>query len=255
MGNSVRRVFVYGSCVARDTLAIMEREDPRSVQVVSYVARQSLLSVGSAAEGLEELAPEEQDLGLPHAFRRRMVRGDWAGNLWEEIEAAQANGGIDVLVWDLVDERFGVFVQPNLDVITKSIDLFSSPVLMKRVADAELVLLGTDEHFTEWAAAAERFAGRLRDAGLWDRAVVLAVPWAARDDRGREVPVHGDLTVDEANSIYERYYGHLAGLGFDIITVADGVVAGSEHQWGPAPFHYARSVYDQIITELEKRLH
>src|SRR5699024_2823677 len=93
-----RRATAYGSCVPRDTvdLAGSDRFD-----VVAYVARQSLLSADHDAS---EHFPAQAEIGSD--FQRRMMTGDFAGDLEERLADAAAE--TDVLLWDLADERHGV---------------------------------------------------------------------------------------------------------------------------------------------------
>jgi hypothetical protein len=220
------------------------------MKVAAYVARQSLLSseVSADLEGVED------DLGLPHAFQRRMIVGDWSGDLWGQISDAQSASIVDLILWDIVDERHGVYVMPDGGVVTRSIDLLGSEYLKSLVSDAELVPFGTDEHFKEWAAAAGRFAARLRREGLMEKTVVLDVPWAESSVDGTPVPGSMGVSAEEANRLYARYYERLRELGFDMLSVGEPVRSDPHHKWGHAPFHYAPDVYGRIIEGLQERL-
>ena len=67
------RVTVYGSCVARDTMDLAGGD---RFDVVAYIARQSLLSAGHDAA---DRFPA--DAQIDSEFQRRMMTGDFAGNL------------------------------------------------------------------------------------------------------------------------------------------------------------------------------
>src|SRR5690606_29154368 len=84
-------------------------------EVVAYIARQSLLSAGRDAS-----AHLPDGLEIDSDFQRRMMTGDFAGNLAGRL--AEAAPTTDVLLWDLADERHGVHVFEDGSVVTRSID-------------------------------------------------------------------------------------------------------------------------------------
>src|SRR5690625_2672237 len=72
-------------------------------EVVCYIARQSLLSADHDASAMFPA-----DVRIDSHFQRRMMTGDFAGDLDERLVGAA--GETDVLLWDLADERHGVHV-------------------------------------------------------------------------------------------------------------------------------------------------
>src|SRR5699024_5318855 len=216
------RVTVYGSCVARDTvdLAGSDRFD-----VVAYVARQSLLSADHDAS---KHFPAQAEIGSD--FQRRMMTGDFAGNLEERLADAAAE--TDVLLWDLADERHGVHVFDDGSVVTRSIDIVRAPEVLSVVEGARHIPFGTDEHFELWAPQAETLHGRLQELEMLSRTVVLRVPWALVTTEGKTTPWSMGTNAREANAAYHRYYEHLAQLGFRILELQPlGVLADPEHRW------------------------
>src|SRR5690625_5627294 len=111
------RATVYGSCVARDTMDLAGSE---RFEVVCYIARQSLLSADHDASAMFPA-----DVRIDSHFQRRMMTGDFAGDLDERLVGAA--GETDVLLWDLADERHGVHVFDDGAVVTRSIDLVRAP--------------------------------------------------------------------------------------------------------------------------------
>ncbi|MDU2587500.1 MAG: DUF6270 domain-containing protein [Corynebacterium sp.] len=91
------RTFIFGGCVSRDTVAFAKHTD---FKVLRYVARQSLLSVGSDAKS------NIPDFKLKSSFQQRMLESDLSGNLMREVSKKNS---IDAFVWDLVVERTGVW--------------------------------------------------------------------------------------------------------------------------------------------------
>ena len=235
------RVTVYGSCVARDTVDLAGSDH---LDVVAYVARQSLLSADHDAS---EHFPAEVEISSD--FQRRMMTGDFAGNLEERL--AEAAPETDVLLWDLADERHGVHVFDDGSVVTRSIDIVRAPEVLSVVEGARHIPFGTDEHFELWAPQAETLHGRLQELELLSRTVVLRVPWALVTTEGKTTPWSMGTNAREANAAYHRYYEHLAQLGFRILELQPlGVLADPEHRWGLAPFHYTQDVYEEIVERV-----
>lgn len=236
-----QRVFIYGSCVARDSFEFM----PENYRVIKYVARHSLLSDGSDAS-----AKLPQDLKLANAFQTRMLRGDWEGTPLDALRAGATD--YDLILWDIFDERHGVHWFASGEVVTRSIDLVSSEPAMSLIAPGTHVPFGAEEHFEEWAEKATELVQVLKDRGVLERVRLIRVPWAETNTAGDPTPVSMGVTAAEANQKSERYYAHLAGLGVPTIEVpAELAVADPNHQWGEAPFHYVSAVYEHVRDALQ----
>lgn len=240
-GQAPLRVSVYGSCVARDSVAL---SGGAQSTVTAYIARQSLLSSGSDAS---ELYPE--GARTAHRFRRRMLRADFAGDLFAKV--ADFGEVTDVLLWDLADERDGVQVLEDGRIVTRSFDLISEPEVWAAVERARHLDFGTDEHFTLWAPRAAALAQHLQQSGLFDRTLVLRIPWAVITSDGDPAPGSMGKSPVQANGLFARYYDHLESLGFRTIEVDPEIlVADPEHRWGLAPFHYTQDVYDSVMDQV-----
>lgn len=114
------RVMIYGSCVARDTVEAAAG----SVELVRYVARQSLISVGSDAS-----AHLPTELGLDSPFQARMVTADFLGSLGADL--TEVGKDVDRLLWDLADERHGVYRFRDGTIATRSVETMRSEALLE----------------------------------------------------------------------------------------------------------------------------
>lgn len=234
------RIAIYGSCVSRDTA---EFAGKGLIAVEDYVARQSLLSAGSDASSHY---PDEAQVSS--AFQERMIRGDFAGDLHGHLKKVS---DVDVLLWDLTDERHGVHIFDDGTLVTRSIDLVNVPEVSAAVEGTRHLPFGTDEHFEQWAGRAREFVADLRAHGLFDRTVVLQVPWASTTADGQQTPPSMGTRPEEANQAYQRYYAVLQDLGLAILDLdPETVHADPEHVWGLAPFHYSAEVYQEILRRL-----
>lgn len=235
------RVAIYGSCVARDSvdLAGGDRFD-----VVAYIARQSLLSADHDAS--PHFPAEAQ---ISSDFQRRMMFGDFLGDLTARL--AEVASTTDVLLWDLADERHGVHLFEDGGVVTRSIDIVNAHEALEIVDGARHIPFGTDEHFELWSAQAGTLRDHLVDLGLFEKTVVLRVPWALVTVDGRPTPWSMGTNAKQANAAYHRYFERLRELGFEILELQPlGVLADPEHRWGLAPFHYTQDVYEEIVDQV-----
>lgn len=235
------RAFLYGSCVTRDTLELVDRQ---TLEIDSYIARQSLLSAGSNAR---QHLPKK--LGLPPGFRARMIRQDFNGSLMRRVR--RAADSIDVLLWDLTDERHGVHRFEDGTIVTRSIDNIQVPVIAELLNTVEHIPFGSSEHRALWTAAAIKFTEFLDELGLLERTVVLQVPWALLTTEGRPTPWSMGVRARDANRNYESYYETLHRLGHRVIEVPQEMaIADPNHRWGLAAFHYTEEVYREILRQL-----
>lgn len=238
------RVFIYGSCVARDTLEFVERD---SVDIRAYIARQSLLSAGNDAS-----AHLPKPLSVSSRFVRRMITRDFAGTLFEDLDSV-AND-IDVLIWDLADERHGVHRFDDGTVATRSIDNIRVPTIAALLDDAEHLAFGSREHLTLWKRAAKSFTEGLHRSGLLERTLVLEVPWALHTTEGTSTPWSMGMRAIDANRLYAPYYRVLRQLGHTVLEIPQAMaIADPSHRWGLAPFHYVDGVYREVVHALRAR--
>lgn len=229
------RVAIHGSCVSRDTVTHLAG----SVELLVYVARQSLLSVGSPAAGV---AGRLDPIASP--FQERMVRGDLRGDALDVL--AGVADRVDVLLLDLVDERSGV-----LDVgggtVTRLAELWAAGGA-RATAGARHLRLGEDEHLRRWTQAAQRYLRRLEELDLLERALLLRTPWASRLEDGTPMDLPTWMTPpDVANRRYEPYFAVLEEAGVQTVALPDPLaVSSAAHRWGPSPFHYADAAYAHL---------
>ena len=232
-------VLIFGSCVSRDTFAFL----PESFRLLSYVARQSAISVDAPAVGVQERLTR-----LPSSFQDRVVRGDVRGDLLETLERLAPR--IDLVVIDLIDERGGV-VHVGGGFVTKLSELWNAGGAAA-TAGGRRIPFATDEHFRLWSAAAARIAKRLQALGLFERTIVLRTPWASRMPSGAAVPVPGWMTPPEtANVQYARYFNRLEELGYEILSLPEELAQSPEdHKWGASPFHYTEGACAHLAGEI-----
>lgn len=232
------QVAIYGSCVSRDTF---EHLGP-TFELVSYTARQSLVSAFSAP------VHPDLDLGLSalqSEFQRRMLLADARSSLLQTLD--QLPDTLDLLVWDLVDERLGLSRFPDGAVQTRSVEQLRAGILPRA---AEHVPYGSAAHHALWSDALARWGEALEARDLLRRTVLLAPPWALGDSQGSPTPASFGLRPDAANEITEWYVDQVRSrLGLPVISPHD-VIAATDHRWGRAAFHYSDDVYRGLADSL-----
>ncbi|WP_418275971.1 DUF6270 domain-containing protein [Isoptericola jiangsuensis] len=236
-----QRVFIYGSCVSRDTFT---RFDPHLFRMIDYVARQSALSAGTPP--VTAVEPPVMD----SPFQQRMVSGDFASNLQHRL-AKQADL-TDLVLIDLTDERLGVHLLPDGTVVTRSPELIASGAEQDLPGGTRHLKFGAAEHRERWAACIDVVGDLLRHHLPGVPVALLDVPWAARSESGAAPPDSFGMTADRANPVLRDYADMAArALGADLIRVRpDAVSSSPHHRWGDAPFHYTEAVYLRLVRRI-----
>lgn len=238
---SKHRVFIYGSCVSRDTF---EHFDPEQFELVQYVARQSALSAYTRPVTLVE--PPQ----LESSFQQRMVSGDYASNLQALI--AESAARTDLVIVDLIDERLGAYVLPDGSVVTRSTELISSGAEHHLPAGSQHLPFGSEQHFQYWSQGITAVGGFVQHHMPHAAVVLLSVPWAERSEAGVPTPASFGITAAEANPVFDTYVQVAAqALHAEVVSLRrDDVISSPDHPWGDAPFHYAQDVYLRLAKAI-----
>lgn len=241
--NAATRVFIYGSCVTRDGV---DQWPDYGLELAGYVARQSLISAMSPASPADF---NSADIASP--FQRRMADGDIRGDVVKKLIAGADN--YDVILWDITDERLGVYGVPSGGYVSRVVDYTKG---IYRGPDHLLgpIRPGTPEHRDLWMRSLEKFLAQLESAQIADRVILNALPWAARVEGAHP---HDATTAGTElfNTVLEDYSAVVRAHGMKVAyTDPSQVFQAGEHQWGPAPFHYTRESYraslDAIVAVL-----
>lgn len=239
MTTRVTRTLVVGSCVSRDTFSHLPEDE---FSLVGYIARQSLISAFSPPVVL--LDPP----ALTSPFQRRMADADFASSLPDVVR--RTAGRVDLVLWDLTDERLGVWVLPDDTAVTRTVDLIAAGADADVAASGILVELGTAAHRAMWTEAASAFVGLVRRHHPLASLVVLAPPWAELNEAGDESPSSFGILAAEANSRLAAYYDAVADLGVAVLGRDLDVTTTPSHPWGEAPFHYSSRVYADLVARI-----
>ncbi|MEU4362025.1 DUF6270 domain-containing protein [Promicromonospora sp. NPDC023987] len=238
---SKTRVFIYGSCVSRDTF---EHFDPEQFELVEYVARQSVLS--AYTKPVELMAPPT----LKSRFQQRMITGDFSSSLRSQM--ATHSAATDFVLVDLTDERLGAYLLPDGSIVTRSVELIESGGEQYLPQGTQHIAFGTQQHFDYWTTAMEYIGEQMRSQMSQATIVLLDIPWAEWSESGTETPGSFGMRAAEANPVFRTYTRAAAqALGAHVISMEPSeVVSSPDHPWGDAPFHYSENVYLEIVRRL-----
>ncbi|WP_136017894.1 DUF6270 domain-containing protein [Arthrobacter silvisoli] len=230
------KVFSYGGGPAS---AIVDHFPGDAVQQAGLVSRQSLISAMGGPSG----AVFADAAARPAAVR--VLQADIAASLRNDVEARLP--GIDIVLWDLFDERFGV------DRLVDGTYLTRSPERVKHVTAGSgamrTIVFGTDEHFGLWCEAAEKFLGFLARKALLQRTYVLDLAWARTDENGLDAELPFGLSSDKANAEFSRYAAYLRDRGVQVLSHSR-TWTSRNHKWGPAPYNLHDAVYGEVAGKL-----
>lgn len=236
------RLLIFGSCVSRD--AMRYAAPPRAVQLVDYYARSSLASLAC-----EPLRQGGIDLGkLESPFQQRMVRRDHSKILFADI----GRQAYDLMLMDLIDERFDVHVGPAGGCTISSEMRRVEPHIARW--PGRILKSGSAEFLALWTDGWQRLVAALRATGRLDRLRVNAVLWSRRTQSGADFgDAHPEGRIDAANATLLVMYRVMARdlVPSQILSFDELLMRGAdEHRWGRSPFHYVDSYYIELLRQL-----
>ncbi|MGP5090691.1 DUF6270 domain-containing protein [Brachybacterium tyrofermentans] len=231
--------LVYGSCVSRDLVELFRPV----MSCTEYIARQAWVSSGNPSVPLSE--PVE----LESRFQRRMVEGDFAGDAHEQLDAYADK--VDVVLLDIVDDRFGVYPVAG-GYVTPSAE-FNASGLRHSVDLGDHIPFGTPDHLTLWSDAAEALWSVVEKFS--DKTFLLGANFTDVSVDGGEVPAALGRGAGEWNDLFYPYYEKAREIGFQVLMLPDAfAVSTPHHKWNAAPFHYVEHAYGWWYESIRRSL-
>lgn len=233
------RLSIYGSCVSRDALNLVRNYE---VELVDYYARSSFGS-------LFHPIPVDVDFfsSLTSPFQKRLVEAD----LKKSSVGSIVNGDYDLLLIDLIDERFPLYAVDGGGLFTVSNEVRSGGFsLEKPSVPGRVIDSGSSEFFEIWLTGWRRFVEIMVSAGRLDRVVVNRTHWASGTSGG---VLFSRFRVPERNEFLDRMYREIeVSIPIDqFIDYPKRVLLGSDsHKWGRSPFHYVDEFYAVTVGGL-----
>lgn len=239
------RVLIFGSCVSRD---ILNFDETAQFKLIDYYARSSLASLGTKPLDINDYNLSS----ITSPFQRRMVARDMQKSFYSEALPAK---NFDVILIDLIDERFDLFEIAPDSFVTVSGELIKSGLVTTAQNNSEnWVVSGSDKHRKIWLAGVEYLFSELEALGLTDLVVINKVYWSDSVEDGSPLPSPFTVTaIEQANTnlkwMYEqleRYIKPNKWMNFANYLLK----ANPQHQWGISPFHYIETYYRSAVDLL-----
>lgn len=238
-----KKIVIIGSCGTRDVFRVCINT---SLELKQYTARTSFASQFSG----EGIKIKTSDLNsLPSKFQQESVYRDLSKGYFNSIK----NTDFDYLVIDFIDERFRLLQLSSGEVFTFSNELGSTDFISSLVSKGKVVPANTDTHFELWKKGWNSFIRAAKTMGILDKVVVNKLYWAKLDEVGREVSSYTRNSNDYINTsnnyldkIYQYCSQDIESNNFLVYEEAS-FLTKSDHEWGPAPFHYVDDFY--YLTE------
>lgn len=236
-------VLIFGSCVSRD---IFNLEYSRDFKVSNYYARSSFASLAGKPYENEEALDN-----ISSKFQRNMVSNDFSK---EVLKAGEKIERADIILVDLIDERYDLVVLPGGEMLTRSDELNTSKMLKQDGLEFRLVKQGSDERRELWLKGVRIFFDLLRSHNKLGRVLVNQTYWATEFENNTSTTYPVDSgKIESANRDLDWMYRALRSeLREDqFITFAPGVCTASEsHRWGISPFHYSDRYYKEALLQI-----
>ena len=234
------RISIFGSCITRDVFRLF----PDDAEVASYHSRSSLISVMSPP-----LAVDDTGVDWPSNFARRVVLADFRKSFFDDLEITAP----DVLILDLMSERFDLFAAPET-YVTRSWELVESG-LATRYDGLERVPRETEAMHETWCEHSRRFADALRRR-FPDLPVVLhKAYWTSSYRDGAAVKRFSRdwrRWIDRRNEMVEACHEQLERVlpGLAVVEPRRSYLADAGHRWGLGSAHYELAYYDDVREQL-----
>ncbi|MGP5043913.1 DUF6270 domain-containing protein [Glutamicibacter ardleyensis] len=239
----MKKVFLYGGCVIRDSYELI-RED---IGLSGYVARQSLISAMYPAT---TVLPEAK---LKSPFQQRMANDDIQSSLYPTIRRKKDD--TNLFVMDFHIERLGVHRLADGSFITRSAEIMNSNVLDSVPNLGPAIRVGSKHHTIAFTNAANKLIRRFEMLDIKDRVLVVNAPWADKDDAGIPFEPYRGKPVRELSDGIEALTRIFADNGVRVITLPEELAVGeANHKWQRAPFHYRSEAMLWIAEQIKIHL-
>ncbi|MDD2123137.1 DUF6270 domain-containing protein [Pseudomonas monteilii] len=242
-----KNLIIYGSCVSRD---IFNLEESRDFNLLEYYARSSMASLCSEAYENSEALEK-----IPSAFRRRMVAYDFSKEILSDKNQFD---NADVILIDLIDERFDLIVLPSGQTITHSNELTESGILEDpSVEGFKVITQGSMERRRLWLEGMQKFFALLKQRNKLDRVLINKVFWSSAFEKPSTSPFPVASTfIEKANAelawMYEVLSHELAAHQFLEFSTSQ-LTADEFHRWGVSPFHYSEGYYQEALSQIKQK--
>jgi hypothetical protein len=182
-------------------------------------------------------------------FRRRMVTWDLES---ARLKQLIADGEFDILLLDLIDERFAVLRRGRETFATVSPEFSETGF---RVGSEKTISRFSKSYMRLWRRAWKRLVRLLKEANKLDSVRVGRVYWATKMADGSAPPpaVGAVAGLKRVNRYFDEMYAWMArdlqpGQFYDY--TESELTLDPNHKWGVAVYHYPPSYNERLRARL-----
>jgi len=242
------KVSIIGSCVSRD-LFEFDIDALNNFKVVNYISRVTNISMMNSFD-IELINIDNVEF---HKFDEKKALEDINKEHFRILE----NNDFDLLIIDFIDERHPTYVYgDSFLTYTKFSKNYIDPLLQQGIG--RLLKPFSSEMKEYLRDSIPSFINKVLAISKGKPVLLHACKYALTYINQDGVLCEFDQCTKEKidnwntflSSIYEQVCVEVMRLG-DISTLC---IAGGEHKWDLQPFHYDKSYYQQLSTELKLKL-
>jgi hypothetical protein len=168
------------------------------------------------------------------------------------VKACVASTEFDVLLVDLIDDRFHLLEHRRNCFATASTEFVKALGETRR---GRRVSNDSDEFSTLWMTGFTRFLQLLEHHQQTHKLRINRVFWSDRDVDGNGVHTVDAQSIKDANARLGKRYEQMASLlpptaFYDYPEAC--FVADANHRWGLSPYHYAPPFYGATVAHLRR---
>lgn len=233
-------VSIFGSCISRDCL---EYAPDHSLQLATYIARQSMISAVSPPIGFQK-----EEIALSSNFRKNMVMHDFSKDAFELFRT----DGSEYLMIDLIDERFRI-AEFRGSVITASNEFAECGI----AAEQELKFLRKKPDDQELLEKVDEFCERIKEIYPEEKIIIHRGRFLDRyiskeGISSTRFPVNVRVYNAKMNALLDGLYARLLKNmpGAFLIDICAGYQCDETHKWGLNPIHYEPAYYEEVVSRV-----
>lgn len=237
-------ILILGSCVTRD---IFNFNEASNYKIIDYFARTSFASLYSPHI---EYKLELND--LTSTFQNKIVRCD----LDKIFKKYLRVGECDLLIIDLIDERFDLFEFKNGSIITLSNELVASGFNHESF-DGKVIKSSSPEFIEIWQRSWNDFVYDMRKIGQFHKVRLHKSFWSLKDEHDKPLGIYTVKVIEDSNNFLMKLYS-IAEKDLERLQILEAdssfLKVPLNHKWGLSPFHFIDEYYLSILSQLESDL-
>ncbi|QPF37853.1 hypothetical protein H0S58_13005 [Acinetobacter sp. TTH0-4] len=181
---------------------------------------------------------------IPSAFQKRVVEYDFNHNLLKSLE----NLEFDVLLMDLIDERFHLAIFETKYRVTRSNEFLKTNLKPGSVLNSH-----TEQFMKFWTQGIDLFFERLKSKNMLDKVRIQRAYWSNNLDNGLKIETYTDDVIRKENVKLDHMYIYLEKYlsPEQFISIpSELLLIKADHQWGVSPFHFIDDYYKYLVQHI-----